>query len=378
MTPYELDPRYEALRKEAQAVAAAVEPYADEADASSALDPRVHDELRASGLCGVMVPRAFGGRENDVDPIAVCVIREVFMPASSHLDSLFALQGIGSYGLARAGHPEEQERWLPRVATGEVLAALALTEAEAGSDLKAVTTSLTDDGTEIEISGEKSFISNAGVAGFYTVLAREQDSWSLAVVPADAPGLTTAPTPELIAPHVLGEVRLERVRVPATSRIGDPGAGFDHVLATLAVFRASVAAASVGLASAALEEATIHASRRSQFGRPLARHGQVAAMLADSFAEIEAARLLTYRAATRARLDPGASLGDSSVAKLFATEAASRVVDRCVQMMGRFGLIRGTKIERYYRQARPMRVYEGSSEVLRLGIARDLVLEVTG
>lgn len=378
VSAFELPAAYAKLREEALAVAARVEPYAEEADASSELDSRVHDVLKESGLCRIMVPAAFGGRDADVDPVAVCVVREAFMATCSHLDSLFALQGIGSYGIARAGTAAEQERWLPQVATGEVLAALALTEPEAGSDLKAITTTLLASDGGLEITGEKSFISNAGVAGFYSILAREGDGYSLAVVPADALGLTTIPAPELIAPHVLGDLRLERVRVDANARIGAPGEGFDHVLATLAVFRASVAAAAVGLARGALEEAVRHTAARSQFGRPLAQQGPVAAMLADSWTEIEAARLLTYRAATWARADPGANLGHSSMAKLFATETASRVVDRCVQVMGRFGLIRGSKIERFYRLARPMRIYEGSSEVLRLGIARDLVAEVTG
>ena len=377
MTTLQPPPAYEGLLAEAQAVAAEVEPYAAEADESSTLDPRVHDALRASGLAALTVPAEFGGRSEEVDPVAICVVREAFMAVSSHLDSLFALQGIGSFAISRAGSDEQRREWLPRVASAEVLAALALTEPEAGSDLKAVSTTLRLEDDELELSGEKAFISNAGAAAFYTVFAREADVFSLALVPADAPGISITPTPPLIAPHVLGDVTFAGVRLPATARIGEPGDGLSLVLATLGVFRASVAAASVGLARAALDEAARHASRRVQFGRPLAKLGPVAGMLADSWAEVEAARLLTYRAAERARVDPVGSLHDSSMAKLFATEAATRVVDRSVQIMGRFGLVRGTKIERLYRQARPMRIYEGASEVLRLGIAKALVDEVT-
>jgi acyl-CoA dehydrogenase len=378
MTAFELEPQYEAVREEALAVAAMVEPFAAEADESSTLDARVYDTLRASGLCALVVPATHGGREPEVDPVAVAVVREAFMATSSHLDSIFALQGIGSFGLSRAGHPSQQDFWLPRVASCDVLAALALTEPEAGSDLKSVTTTMTEtEGGELEISGTKSYISNAGVAGFYSVFAREHEMFSLVIVPSDADGLTTTAGDELIAPHVIGDLHLTDVRVDARARIGARGDGLEHVLATLAVFRVSVAAAAVGLARAALEEAVRHASTRRQFGQPLARHGAVAGMLADSWAEIEAARVLTYRAASRARLDPGASLAHSSMAKLIATETAGRVVDRCVQVMGRWGLVRGSKVERCYRQARPMRIYEGSSEILRLGIARDLVEEIT-
>jgi acyl-CoA dehydrogenase len=176
-----------------------------------------------------------------------------------------------------------------------------------------------------------------------------------------------------MAPHVLGEIGFDDVELPPDARLGAPGRGLDLVMATLAVFRVSVAGAAVGLAQAALEEAVRHARSRVQFGRPLARHGPVAQMLADSRTEIEMARLLAYRAASLARKDPAGSLQQSSMAKLAATETACRVVDRCVQVMGRFGLIRNSKIERAYRQARPMRIYEGASEVLRLGIARELV-----
>jgi acyl-CoA dehydrogenase len=194
----------------------------------------------------------------------------------------------------------------------------------------------------------------------------------MVLVPAGTPGVSVTATPEIIAPHELGEIEFRDVRLPPGARLGTAGQGIDLVLATLGIFRVSVAGAAVGLAQAALEEAVRHTRTRQQFGRPLARLGPVAQLLADCWTEIEMARLLTYRAAFRAIDDPAAALPHSSMAKLAATEMASRVVDRCVQVMGRFGLIRGSKIERLYRQARPMRIYEGASEVLRLGIAREL------
>lgn len=372
---FELDEAALAIRREAEAFAASVEHLAVEADRMSEVHPAMHEALILSDLCGYMVPAAHGGRLEAIDPLAVCLIREAFMGVSAHLDSLFALQGIGSYAISTHGSDEQRSHWLPRVATGEVLAALALTEPEAGSDLKNLQTTLAVDGDELVLNGEKAFISNAGAAGFYTTLAREGDGYSAVLVPADAAGLSTEPEAEIIAPHVLGTVRFADVRLPASARIGAAGTGFEVVLETLAVFRVSVAGAALGLARAALTEAARHAASREQFGRPLARLGPVAEMIADSWTELEGASLLTYRAALRARKDPRAALDHSSMAKLAATEASGRIVDRCVQIMGRWGLVRDSKVERAFRASRPMRIYEGASSVLRLGIARRFVSE---
>ena len=373
---FELDAPYLEIQQQARDFAQAIEPLAVEADEMSEIHPGVLAALRESGLCEFMVPEEFGGRSERLDPLAICVVREVLMATSAHADSMFALQGIGSYAITAAGSPEQRASWLPKVATGEALAALALTEPDAGSDLKSVTTELLPTADGLLLRGTKSYISNAGAAAFYVVFAREESGYSMVLVPADAAGVSVTPTPELIAPHVLGEVHFDDVALPANARLGNNGQGLDLVLATLGVFRVSVAGAAVGLAQAALEEAVRHTRTRVQFGRPLARLGPVAQMLADCWTEVEMTRLLTYRAALLAVDDPAASLNHSSMAKLAASEAASRIVDRCVQMMGRYGLVRNSKIERLYRQARPMRIYEGASEVLRLGIARQLTEEV--
>lgn len=369
---FDLEPSYLALQREARDLARRVEPLAAEADESSEIHAGVLALLRESGLCRLMVPAEYGGGSERLDPLAICIAREALMASSSHADSLFALQGIGSYAITTAGSAGQRASWLPRVARAEALAALALTEPEAGSDLKMVSTEAVAGKDGLRLNGSKSFISNGSSAAFFTVFAREGSGFSMFLVPADTAGVTVTPSPELIAPHVLGDIRFENVELPPEARLGDAGQGLDLVLATLSVFRVSVAGAAVGLAQAALEVAVRHARTRHQFGRPLARLGPVAQMLADSWAEIEMARLLTYRAAHRAVENPASALPQSSMAKLAATEMASRVVDRCVQVMGRFGLIRGSKIERLYRQARPMRIYEGASEVLRLGIARQL------
>jgi acyl-CoA dehydrogenase len=368
--------RYRDVWAEARAIASEITPLAAEADASSTIHQGVHAALVRSGLCGLTVPARYGGRYADVDPVAVCLAREAFMSVSAHLDALFSLQGIGSLAIAQAGSEAQRDTWLPRVATGGALAALALTEPHVGSDLRNISTEVVEDDGELVLTGHKSFISNAGAAAFYTVLVRDDEATSLVLVPADLPGVSPTPGPQLSPPHVVGDVRFRDVRLPSSARIGPPGDGIRLVLATLATFRVSVGAAAVGLAQAALDEAVRHTTTRNQFGRPLARLGAVAGMLADSWTEIEMARLLTYRAAELAREHPGGeTLHYSSMAKLAATEAADRVVDRTVQMMGRFGLIADSKIDRLYRGARPMRIYEGASEILRLGIARGLTEE---
>ena len=372
---FDLDERYHAIRAEARAVADQIAPFSVEADEMSTIHPQVLGILQNSKLSELMVPAEYGGRFEHVDPVAVTIVREELMHECSHADSIFALQGIGSYAISVAGSPDQKAEWLPRVARLNALGAIALTEPNAGSDLKTITTTATIEGDTAVINGTKAFISNGAAATFFTTFVREGDGYSVFLVPADTAGVTVTPDPELIAPHVLGDVHYDNVRVPVSARIGEPGVGLQHVLATLTVFRISVAGAAVGLARAALEAAVQHTTTREQFGRPLAKLGPVAQMLADSWSELEAAQLLTYRAAERARDGYPGTLEHSSMAKLFATEACGHIVDRCVQVMGRWGIIHNSRIERCYRQARPMRIYEGSSEVLRLGIAKRLTEE---
>jgi acyl-CoA dehydrogenase len=364
--------RYRRIQEEALSLAAKVRAYAAEADSASEVHQSALRDLRACGLARLNVPAAYGGRFKAVDPVAICLVREVLMPVSAQMDSLFAMQGIGSYPITLAGTPAQKNRWLPQVAAMEALAALALTEPNAGSDLRGITTSIKTNKNGLRLSGVKSFITNAPVAAFFTTLVRENGELSMVLVPADAPGVSVEAGPELSAPHVIGTIAFDGVRLPHNARLGKVGHGLDYALGTLAIFRASVGAAAVGLAQRALDEAVRHTSTRHQFGRPLARQGAVAGMLVDSWADIEMARLLVYRAATMARESAPDALVQSSLAKLAATEAAGRVVDRCVQMMGRFGLVRGSIIERLNREARPLRIYEGASEVLRTSLSRTL------
>jgi acyl-CoA dehydrogenase len=371
--PFELPPYHRGLQERAAELAERLRPGADRADAATGIDPDTREALRASGLVGLTVPAAYGGQDERVDPLAITVVREALMAVSAHLDSLFAMQGVGSFALGAAG-PRIREMWLPRVAALEVIAALALTEPEIGSDLRSVSTRVTERDGGLLVSGRKSWITNAGAADFYTVLCREGDGHSLVLVPADAPGVRVESGPDIIAPHVLGTVSFEDVPVPVEHRIGGPRGAFPLVLGTLSTFRVSVAGSAVGLAQAALDEAVRHTTSREQFGTTLARLGPIPHMLGTCWTEIESARALTYTAAAKAAEDPAAALPWSSMAKVAATETAGRVVDRCVQMMGRFGLVTGSTIERLYRNARPMRIYEGGNEVLTGQLAKSLTL----
>jgi acyl-CoA dehydrogenase len=370
---YVLPGRYRELQEEARALTARVTQWSARADESDGVDPDMRRELAASGLAALTVPAEYGGRFEHVDSLAITVVREVLAGESAHLDSLFAMQGIGSFGLSTGGTDAVRKRWLPAVGSLDAIAALGLTEPQVGSDLRALASTVEQDGDEVVVSGHKSFITNAGDADVYSVLARQGDGFTLVVVPADAGGVTVTRPYQIIAPHVLGDVVFDSVHVPVDHVLGEPGKGFRLVLATLATFRVSVAGAAVGLAQRALDEALRHTAGREQFGVQVARLGPVPSLLAASWVDIEMARSLTYRAAAAAARDPLASLNLSSMAKVGATEAAGRVVDRAVQVMGRFGLVRGSVIERLYRDARPMRIYEGSTEVILDSLSKQLL-----
>lgn len=375
--PFDLSERHRKIQEIAREVAASVEPFAHEADECADVHPATAAALRESGLARHVVPAAYGGEEEILDPLAIAVVREALMYTSAHLDSLFGMQGVGSYSLAVGGSEELKDEWLPRVARLDAIAGLALTEPDVGSDLRAITTTIESRDGELRVRGRKSFITNGGAAAFHCVLGKEGDGYSMVLVPADAPGLRAERGADIIAPHILGELTFDDVVVPEGHRLGVPGKAFSLMLQTLAVFRVTVAGSAVGLGQAALDEAVQHSTTRTQFGRPLLELGAVGQNLALSWADVESARAMTYRAASLARQDPLAHLDYSSIAKVVATEAAGRVVDRGVQSMGRFGLVRGSKIERLYRNARPLRVYEGATEVLLDSLARRLGKKVS-
>src|SRR4051812_18699205 len=311
-SPFELPPTYRVLQAEARELADSVADIVERADESDGIDAAMRARLAASGLASLTVPPEFGGRDGAVDSLAITVVREALAGASGHLDSMFAMQGIGSFALGLGGSDALRKCWLPAVGRLEALAALAPTEPRGGSDLKALTTTITQDGDQLVVTGHKSFITNGGDADFYCVLGLEADGYSLVLIPADAVGLSTPRPHQIIAPHVLSDVILDGVTVPADNRIGEPGQGFRLVLETLATFRVSVAGAAVGLAQSALDEAVRHADSREGFGVPLAQLGSIPQQLAMSWADIEMARALTYRAAMAASRDPRANLDLSS------------------------------------------------------------------
>lgn len=373
--PLAEEPTVKSAKQSAVTLVQHLDRFAHEADLMDEIHPEMRRGLAKSELCRILVPSAFGGVADAVDPLAIAVVREALMYSSAHLDALFAMQGIGSFAISMAASDEIRSEWLPRVASLEVLAALALTEPDVGSDLRSVSTTIERRGGDLIINGHKSFITNAADAGYFAVFGKEGNLFSLVFVPANTKGVETTRGPRIIAPHLIGEVKFTNVIVPAGNRIGEPGDGFKLVFSTLGTFRVSVAGAATGLAQAALDEAVRHCRTRKQFGRPLSDIGAISNILGRAWIDVETARSITYRAADAARIDPVGALHLSSMAKVTATEAADRVVDAAVQVMGRFGLIEGSKIERLYRNSRPMRVYEGASEVVIDSLARRLIKE---
>lgn len=360
------------LRDESAEVAADLESISGDADEADRFVPEVRDVLRRSGLVRYTVPSAFGGISERVDSLAVTVIRESLAEVSSHADSMFAMQGIGSFALAQGGSDAVRNEWLPRVAALDAVAALALTEPHVGSDLRALSTTIRPDGHELVVNGHKSFITNAPDADFFCVLGCDDEGYSMAFVPATAPGVMVSQPHQVISPHVLGDVVFDNVRVAADHRIGEAGKAFGLVLQTLGTFRVSVAGAAIGIAKGALREALAYAEHRELFGTTLAKLGGVPATLARSWIDIEAARSITYRAGAASTADPLANLSLASMAKVVGTETAGIVADRCVQVMGRAGIVRGSRIERLYRASRPGRIYEGSTEVILDSLAKQL------
>jgi acyl-CoA dehydrogenase len=332
---------------------------------------RLVGTLGEAGFLKHAIPEPYGC----MDLRSLVVAREALAYYSSLADTAFVMQGLGSFPISHAGTDVQKQTWLPPVARGEMLSAFAVTEPEAGSDLGGVRTEAARDGALWRLSGMKTFISNAGLAGVYTILARTggspgRDALSMFLVDGEAPGISVRAL-ELIAPHPIGEVRLQDT--PGLL-LGAEGDGFKIAVATLEHFRPSVGAAACGLASRALFESLRRAQTRRQFGQALADFQSVKMTLADMHVELEAARLLVRRAAWLK--DQGASISrEGAAAKLAATEMAQRVVDRAVQIHGGQGVLKGSTVERLYREVRALRIYEGTSEIQRLVIARSLLKE---
>lgn len=319
----------------------------------------------------------------DQDLRSLCLIREAVAAASPLADAVYALQALGSTPIVLAGSDGLRERWLPAMARGEAMAAFAMTEPEAGSDVASIGTTARRDGEGWVLDGVKTFISNAGIADYYTVFAstdpaRGHRGISCLVVPGDADGLVFEGAQVLSAPHPLGTIRFDACRVPGECLVGEEGQGFKLGLATLDRLRATVAAAACGMAGRALDEALAHARDRKQFGKPLAEFQLVQEKLARMATDLAAARLLTYRTAWEK--DGGAErvTVEAAMAKAFATEAAQRIVDDAVQILGGRGVLAEHPVDRLYRSVRSLRIYEGTTEIQHLVIAGKLIESATG
>jgi acyl-CoA dehydrogenase len=323
---------------------------------------------------------AFGGAFEAIDTRAICLIRETLARHSGLADFAFAMQGLGSGAITLFGSDANRERYLPKVARGESIAAFALSEPDAGSDVAALQCAARRDGDAYVLDGEKTWISNGGIADVYVVFARSGESpgargISAFIVDAGLPGFEIAERIDTIAPHPLARLRFSRCRVPLANRLGEPGQGFKVAMATLDVFRTSVAAAALGFARRAFDEALARASARKMFGKTLADFQLTQAKLAQMATGIDAAALLTYRAAWQR--DQGQRVTrEAAMAKLTATETAQQVIDAALQMFGGLGVVSGQPVERLYREIRALRIYEGATEVQQLIIARELLADI--
>lgn len=340
--------------------------------------------LGAAGITRYCVRAEHGGALQEFDSRAICLIRETLAYHDGLADFAFAMQGLGSGSLSIAGDAKLQRQYLPRVANGTAIAAFALSEPEAGSDVAAMQSSAQLDGDHYVLNGTKTWISNGGIAHIYCVFARTtpgqkradgtvgaQGITAFLVEPGD-PGFGVEQRIDVIAPHPLGTLRFANCRVPVNRRIGAEGDGFKIAMRTLDIFRASVAAAALGFARRALDEAVAYSRQRAMFGKTLADFQLTQAAIAEMATAIDAAALLTYRAAWQR--DTGQPVTKSAaMAKMTATESAQTVIDRAVQMFGGRGVVHGEVVERLYRDIRALRIYEGATEVQKLIIAREVL-----
>ena len=346
----------------------------DETDVDAACRELVR-RLAAGGWLDHCVPAAFGGASEKLDVRALCVIRETLARHLGLADFAFAMQGLGSGAILLYGSDDLRAAYLPMVRTGQKIAAFALSEPVAGSDVAALATTATRDGNGWRIDGEKTWISNGGIADYYTVFARTGEApgargLSALVVDADTPGLEIAERIDVIAPHPLARLSFNGCQVPADRMLGMPDEGFKVAMATLDIFRSTVGAAALGFARHALNLALERAATRQLFGGPLADLQIIQAKLADMALAVDASALLVYRAAWTKDIMAERVTREASMAKLYATESAQMVIDEAVQIFGGQGVVSGAAVEKLYREIRALRIYEGASEVQKVVIAK--------
>jgi acyl-CoA dehydrogenase len=335
--------------------------------------------LGEAGFLKAVVAAEHGGLHPKLDVRTLCLAREILAFRDGLADFSFAMQGLGTGAISLYGSAELKARYLPPVRDGREIAAFALSEPEAGSDVAAMATTAKPDGnSHVRIDGSKTWISNGGIADHYVVFARTGEApgakgLSAFVVDADTKGLTVAERIEVIAPHPLARLRFDGVRVPVGNRLGKPGDGFKVAMATLDVFRSTVGAAALGFARRALHETVERAASRKLFGAPLGDLQMTQGAIADSASDVDVSALLVYRAAWTKDQGAARVTREAAMAKMVATEAAQRVIDRAVQLFGGLGVTKGVKVEELYREIRALRIYEGATEVQKIVIARELL-----
>jgi acyl-CoA dehydrogenase len=372
------EPRHRAFAAELDAWAAAtVRDLHGDHDVDATCRTLVKQLGDAGWLRHAVAGTAFGGAGEAIDTRTICLARETLARHNGLADFAFAMQGLGSGAISLAGTATQKARWLPKVAAGEAIAAFALSEPEAGSDVAAMQCAARVEGDEAILDGEKTWISNGGIADVYVVFARTGEApgsrgISAFVVEAGTPGFEIAERIDVIAPHPLARLRFANCRVPLSHRIGEAGEGFKVAMRTLDVFRTSVAAAALGFGRRAMDEGLARARTRPMFGGVLGDFQLTQAKLADMATTLDAAALLVYRAAWQR--DQGRNVTrEAAMAKMFATEGAQQVIDAAVQLWGGRGVQSGEAVERLYREIRALRIYEGATEVQQLIIGRDVL-----
>jgi len=340
---------------------------------------RLVQALGEAGFTGYAVPASGGGNLDKLDVRCLCLIRETLARHSALADFAFAMQGLGSGPISLFGNNQQQSRYLPRVAAGEQISAFALSEPNAGSDVAAMACIAQRDGDEFILNGTKTWISNAGIADFYTVFARTDDSGgargiSCFIVDANTPGFEVTERIDLVAPHPLGTLEFTHCRIPATQQVGIEGKGFGIAMATLDVFRSTVAAAALGMARRALDETLDYTNVREMFGGKLGDLQLVQAKIGEMALGVDASALLVYRAAWTKDCAAERVTREAAMAKYHATETAQQVIDAAVQLHGGKGVTKGYIVESLYRDIRALRIYEGASEVQTTIIASQTAL----
>ncbi len=337
-------------------------------------------KLADGGWLDYCVANKYGGKNPSLDVRSLCLIRETLARFSGLADFVFAMQGLGSGTISLFGSAELKKKYLPDVRRGNKIAAFALTEPDAGSDAAALTTTAEQDDTSFVLNGDKTLISNGGIADYYTVFAKTGEApgtrgISAFVIDADTAGLEINERIEVIAPHPLARIRFNQCRIPKTQQIGSGGEGFKMAMATLDIFRSTVGAAALGFARHAMHEALNRTKSRQMFGAPMSKLQLIQSKIGEMSLDIDASSLLIYRAAWTK--DKGAEkiTKEAAMAKLFATEAAQRVIDEAVQIFGGSGVVSGFPVEQLYREIRALRIYEGASEVQKLIIAAQTLKE---